>query len=328
MSRVSVRLAELLAARREALNAHFRRAGRGVDPQAFLGFLQRAAPPVVAATSDAAAPAVLDALFQVGLRAMRRGLVSDGQSTDLERALLPALARLGRHLEAAPTPLVAGLGNAFDRLARELGAGVARAWLEALVAVADACADRDDLDAAALVLAWRHGLAEAREAAIVRSRSLPLPLRTRLLGAESVDTSPERRFVRPGCAAPLGPLGLVGPVGAFVGFGGDFRRPPLVYAVDGLVYASDEQTVHVLHADCFGLRLRAAGLDPRTLALHRRQDPSLRVLEGGLVRWGELTTHLPQLADAQSQAAVPGLVAVTLKSSHHVFVLGRREAEA
>jgi hypothetical protein len=317
---VSPALAGVLAARRELFNAHFRRNGRGVEPAAFAAFLRRMVDPLVAAAPEAIAGELGQALFELGLPAIRRGVWGGMQATELERAHAAWLPRLAAHVARDPRGVVAALGNASERLARELGVERAVAWGEALCAVSDVC---PDLYGAGLVLAWRHGLAEAREAALARAAEMPPELCERLLGSARVDASPARRFVAPGQDGPLGDLEVMARVGGFSGFGGVFPRPPEVHACDGRLYATDGDVVSEVFADAFGARLSRAGIEPLEL-LERAAAPEIAVDDVGNVRWGAIERWLPALAGAARAAAVPGMAAVALEDSHFVFVLGRR----
>jgi hypothetical protein len=330
MPRVSPRLAAALDARRAVLNAHFRRHGRGVDPEAFGAFMARTVDPVVsnAAGDPALSVRLAEALFELGLRAFQQGRLSAAGESAFETGLRAALPRFGAHLADDPRRLVVASANGWDRLERALGADAADGWLREWASVAEGFSG-EALYEAGMVLAWRAGLAEARDAALLRLRAMAPALQTRLVGSAELDPDPERRFATPGSRAPLGALRIVARVGGFAGFGGPFLSRPEVHAVEGRVYATDGDVVRELFADVFGARLSTAQLS--ALEVLERAEPAgrsraaPRVDKDGAVQWAGLAERFEALRGASTAVAVPGLLAVTLQSSFCVFVLGRRE---
>lgn len=332
MPRVSEATAALLERRREALNARFVRLGRGRDTGAFLAYLARTVDPIVAALSAsgtsaarAAGEAVLLALFDLGLVPAARALVADQEASAFERALVEQLPRFAAHLERAPAELVAALANGYDQLSRELGAAQAQRWLWSLAEVSLHCSTRRGLLEAGLAITWREGLAEARAA--VLGCELPAPVCNALFGVPLLEREPHRRFCTPGSSG-LGPLEIVAQVGGFVGFGGCFRRPPALQVAAGHILARDDRASFELHADVFGARIRPA---PSLQAAADGGDV-IRLDAEGRLTWsaqGELCEGVfPALAGASSVVACQGVAAVSLPSTHLVFVLGRREARA
>lgn len=327
MPGVSPRLRAVLEARRDGLNARFRRLGRGHAPAAFLGYLARTVDPLVDGAGDGAADAVLLALFDFGLAAMGRGLVGEDAPSALERALVELLPRFAPHWPADPGALLRALGNAFDRLQRAFGEARARWWMETLATAAPSCATRAILLDVGLALAWRAGLAEARSAALRRSLALDPAARTWLFGAPDLDTSAERRFAPPGSTRPLGPLAVVGRVGGFVGFGGPFRVPPRALATADRLFATDGRVVCEVHADAYGARLCATA--PAPAGAERAAPKGAATCDAaGRVRWAGQDQLFPELREASSSAAAAAMLAVTVADSHFVWVLGRPEAAA
>jgi hypothetical protein len=312
MPTVKKALERVLRERRAAFNAKFRREGRGVEPAAMSEYLARTVDPLVAAVRSEAAEEVTEALFDFGVVALKRGLVSGrGAPTELEAELSARLPRFSAHLEADPRRLLTALGNGWVRIARDIGAASARAWLADLDVAAPACHGEALYDAG-LVLAWRHGLSEAREAALERAARLPAALCERLLGVRDPETRLERRFAR-SAAGRLGPLSILARAGGFTAFGGCFARPPRVVAAGQRLFASDGMATRELFADCFGARLVPAEIAAAPAAL---PSPA------------EALKAFPALSDTTSCAAAPGMTAVTLASSHYVFVLGHPEVRA
>lgn len=118
-------------------------------------------------------------------------------------------------------------------------------------------------------------------------------------------------------------LALVGRVGAFRGFGGLFPVPPRVETRQGVLFARAGGGWWRLHADCFG-------------AVFHPEDPSSpdarphpagaepAVGETGAVRHRGLIAKFPELAGPTSFASDGVTLAVTIATSHAVYLVARR----
>ncbi len=334
MPGLSARFRKVLEARRDGLNARFRRLGSARKPSAFLAYLSRTVDPLVDAAGDDAADAVALALFDLGLAGMGTGLVGEDAPSAFERSLLELLPGFRPHFPREVGMLVRALGNAWARLAREVGPERAGWWMSTLAAAAPQCPTRQVLFDVGLVLSWRAGLAEARAAALQRTLALDPPFRAWLFGAAAIDPSPARRFAPPGSTAPLGPVAIVGRVGGFVGFGGPFAAPPRVFAAGDRLLATDGHAVAEVHADVYGARLCPAGDGVESSNRAIRQFNSVPSgLAGlcdasGLVSWEGQAAGFSELSGASSAAAAAAMLAVTLEDSHWVAVLGRPAKDA
>ena len=87
------RSSRILAQERERLNALHARLGRGLDPELVYAYVRRTIDPVLAALPSSPTAAELSALFELGLVALRRGLVGGPSPTAFERALVRCLPR-------------------------------------------------------------------------------------------------------------------------------------------------------------------------------------------------------------------------------------------
>jgi hypothetical protein len=322
MSGLNDATTRLLAQERERLHALHARVGKGLEPEAIYGYVCRTVDPLLGALPAEPSPRVLLALFELGLVAMRRGLVGGLEPTAFERVAVRCLPRFGRHFTEAPHESFRRFGNGYARLARELGEAAAITWAESLAQLGGEAGSLDELSAWGLVLAWKAGLAEARPAAIDTARGLRPSLREALLGSRELDANPLARFCRPGHTAPLGPLREIGSVGGFLGFGGPFRRPPSLRATEAGVVASSAGQSFLLHADVFGLRLVPTTLEHFDTV--DRDQPTLGAR--GKLEWRGQSITDARYARALSLVAHDGLVALSLTDSHRILVFGHGEA--
>lgn len=288
----------LLAAWRDELNARFARDGGDLAPDAMLGFLRRTVVPILDGWDGEPAPAVLIALFELGLVGLRAGLCGAAEPSRFEQALVARAPALAPLIARAPGLVLRALGNGYLTVARARGPEVAAAWLEALAAGAARCAEPSALLDLGIVLGWRAGLAEARDAALGRIARFEPALIAALFGAPTIDADPARRFCRPGATGPLGPAVPIATVGGFVGFGGPFHRPPRARVVADRLVCTDGDVTLELHADVFGARLVPAA-------------------------WAHAAAQT-----AADHGTCAGMIAATAADSHQVQVLGRREAGA
>jgi hypothetical protein len=321
------RAVTLLEARRDELNARFARGAGELSPEHMLGYLQRTVVPILDAWAGEPSAAILFALFDLGLVGLRTGLVGEGGQAAFERGMCLHMAAFRTHVEREPGIVLRAIGNGYLHVQRERGPDVAQVWLDSLASAAPQCPDRAALLQLGVVLSWRAGLAEAREAALECATRLEPTVLARLFGASSLVPDPERRFCRPGSSAKLGPLELVATTGGFVGFGGPFTRPPMPRVVAGKLVCTDGGATFELFADVFGTRFRPASW-AHAAAVASTDTGGARVDASGSVHALGTTVSSSALRGAVAAAACSGVVAVVLGDSHKVFVFGCREAAA
>lgn len=321
---VSDRFRAVLEVRRESFNQRFARRGRNLDAAVFLAYLRRTAAPLVEIAGDSAAETTATTLFELGLVALERGLVgASGGPSPFEAALVDALPRFGPHFTDAPAIVTRAAANGYEQLRRAVDDERASRWLDGWAALAAACASRDELFDAGLVLAWKSGLAEARARALSRLAARGPELAQRTLGVASIDARPERRFVSPE-APPDVPLELaiVTRVGAFRGFGGSFRVPPKLAVAGDHVVASDGEVSLVVHADVFGARILPAPWVGDAAALAHASATICHSDEIAKHGFGAFVQD--HFRDVTSVASAAGLAAVTTADSHQIAILGWR----
>jgi len=220
------RAATLLEARRDELNARFARGAGELSPEHMLGYLQRTVIPILDAWEGEPSAAILFALFDLGMVGLRTGLVGEAGQAPFEHGMCRHMPAFRTHVEREPGVVLRAIGNGYLHVQRERGPDVAQVWLDSLASGASQCPDRSTLLQLGVVLSWRAGLAEAREAALECATRLEPMLLARLFGSSSVVADPERRFCRPGASAKLGALELVAKAGRIGGFRGPFPRSP------------------------------------------------------------------------------------------------------
>jgi hypothetical protein len=317
MPRVSATTEAIFERRRDFFNLRFLRSGRGCDPEAFKRYLARTADPLSALGGES----LLIALFDLGLTGLPRGLIGAQEPSPFEVALLSALPMFGAHVVNQSGELLAIVANGYDTVVRELSVGHANNWLHQLAGLASLCTNKLVIMEAGVAIAWRLGLAEARER--VLALSLNEAIVRGIFDVPKLNPSSRARF----CVKTdrLGPLSWVATLGGFSGFGGTFRRPPRVVSSRDAVFATDGQTSVQIFADAFGARLRSTHIATPA----KSEGDAISVSPRGEVQWmsgdDKVTASIEGLIDPSSFAASQGLAAVTLPTSHLVFVLGRRE---
>ena len=112
-------------------------------------------------------------------------------------------------------------------------------------------------------------------------------------------------------------LKAVGGAGSFIGFGGEFSRPPLVHAVGNRLFATDGKTNWELFADAYGSWLRRVAAAPKK---EKKERASVEVDDKGTIRWEKRSLDQPHLASAASFACDGVTLAVTIPTSHHLFL--------
>jgi hypothetical protein len=333
----SAAFVEALDAQRDALNSRFalrQRAGGRIDGEAFLQHLQARISPLVdqiAAASPERVRAVVAALYDVSLDLFAASLLGPlAKMPWVERVwaeLLPAATNLAAR---QPQQVAGSLCNAAFQIASQRGARP-QLWIERIREVAPRCQSLSELLEAGKVAAWQAGMVQMRGAALSAAGAMRAPLAAVALGLPET-TSAENLAARlgrlrehvwltveaAGDARRAAAIECVGTVGAFSGFGGLFLRPPVVDGVDGRLLVNDGESQWELVADAYGAWLRRIGDAPKKRP--KSKAAAAKIDGGGTLRWGESSLAQPHLASATSLAECGLTLAVTIPTSHHVFL--------
>jgi len=325
-------LAGALERNRSRFNARFQAAQslkRGLDPQVFSAHLRTHVAPLVDAVSARhpdRVDAVADALYEVSLELLSHDCIGgSARSPSFTAVWEQLLPRLPDFLAAQPHEVAAALVNAAYNLSQEPSARPDE-WIAAMAEHGGACSDVPQLLDAGKVLAWRHGMAHYREAALQILTGLPESLVCGILGASKQQTAGRllAALANPWCdAARDGPapgLSIVRRVGGFRGFGGTFTFPPRVQAAGDDLYASDRESSWLILADAYGATLHRTSA--RLPDLSRDTHADFSISESGMVRRGAMAVPFPMLAGASGWASTRHTLAVTLYHSHYVFLVG------
>ena len=323
-------LSAQLQAGRAGYNQLFRAAAQahpGLDGEAFQLWLETTLDPVaesVAAARPESLARAVGELYELALPLVARGWLGPlARQPAIDEGLREVLAALP-HCTASATGQFAGaVLNALHRLAAA-DPNQARRWSEGMKRLAPWCNDVDTALALGRVLAWRCGLPSLRTRALQEARSLPAEAVQQALGLQA-PLSPQRldQLIARPLAMPDGkptdPIGLLGWVGGFRGFGGHFARPPRVGLDEGALVAGDGDALCRLFADGYGIEAVKVGTGqprPEPLGLS-----DARIEASGELRWAGQRRQFPQLAGASSWQWQGGLLAVSLATSHRVALL-------
>jgi hypothetical protein len=333
-------MTEALERNRATLNARFAAAQAGgsrIDPAAFMEHLGEVVEPIVrgvAAEFAEKVDATTLALYDLSLELFAATLLGPESTCPpiaiVWRKLLPRLPRL---LAREPGRLAGSLTNAVYNLASTPGTR-ADEWIERMIALAPLPHDVHSYLDCGKILAWRAGMAQYREGALATARQLDPPLATRALGlpegtsaadlAGVIDRLAENPWISPtyalANAADPRRLRIALRAGAFRGFGGTFLRPPSVAFEHDHFLVSDGESTWMLLADLHGSTLQRIDNPPHKqnwTAAAIQADPD------GTLRWGDATARFEELAGFSSHASDDKTLAITLPTSHHVFLLAR-----
>jgi hypothetical protein len=333
-------LARYLETSRESANgaiARVRQTNPRFDARAFAAFVCGPIDHVVRAVAEVApgrAEDVAAALFDIGLELFAANrLGAESRSESLVRAWSTVLPAAARPVAAEPRSVVAAISNLVLNLERERPQVAAR-WVEAAVPVATGAADARTFLDACLVVAWRCGLAQGREAALAKWRELPEQMKPAALGLPTPSgASPglESRLANPWLSPAPAPgaaveLRIVAKAGGFTGFGGPFSRPPQVACADGMLIAFDRDGCWVVHGDHFGVVLKRIGSDPP--AGLQLPNAAFTIDRNGIVARSPARRAFGDLEAPASFASTDWTLAVTLRHSHWVYLVAPAEEPA
>jgi hypothetical protein len=319
--------AEALERGRERYNTAFlaaRRGGAAIDPQAFLQHIQTVVVPIVDAVASRMAEraaGVLDGLYSVSTQLFNASMLGSGAKTQAVNRvwaeLLPSLTHL---LVRDPQRLAATLSNAAHNIEATPEPKV-DLWIRDLLRLAPQCTDVSDLLEAGKIAAWRAGMAHYRKGALAAAKLLPPALTEAALEA-AVQMADRWQFDP--WADPDGKanLTIVARAGAFRGFGGRFIRPPRVWSSTGQLFASDGEGTWQLIADRFGCVFMRHDVRPLT------ESSKATVRSDGCVVFPDQRAMFAELASATSFAFDGVTLAVTIPTSHAVYLVAKGAADA
>lgn len=338
MTALSPAFIQTIEAQRDTLNARFAqraRAGSRIDGHALLDHLEASVAPLidrVHAVMPEQAAGVLLALYDASLDLFAASLLGpEARMPWVRRAWDEVLPSAVRPLAREPRQVAGCVCNAAFQVANQAGTRPEE-WLRRMGDVAPHSQTVAELREAGTVAAWLAGMTQYRQAALAAAGSLPTPLAARSLGLPAETPAAEMRqlllrlrehaWLTIETAAngdPAAGIASVATVGAFVGFGGLFYRPPHVSAIDQRLLIDDGRSEWELLADAYGAWFRRLGDAPARPAKSVLPD-DVGFDSRGVIRWGNRSLAQPHLADAASVAAAGKTLAVTVPTSHHVFL--------
>lgn len=335
-----------LEAERDALNARFAqraRSGSRMDREAFLQHLRELLAPLagqIQAVLPERTRSVVVALYDVSLDLFAASLLGPDARTPLVRQVwtdvLPSAITL---LARQPQQVAGCLCNAVVHVSEQRGTRP-ESWLTRMSQAAPHCGSVAELLEVGKVAAWQAGMVQYRQAALAALGKLSTQLAAALLGlpqsafpqdlAALLRRLENDRWLTAEAAGggesePV--ISCVAAAGAFVGYGGEFFRPPLVSLDDQRLLVWDSKSQWELLADAYGVWLRRIG-DAPAMRLAARGPSDVSIDRHGMVRWGKLSLKLPHLAQASSFACDGSTLAVTLPTSHHVFLFSTGSSAA
>ncbi len=334
-------LAEALRANRESLNQRFalrQRAGARIDDRAFEQHLRTTVNLLITGVANRFAErvsAVVNALFDVSLDLFAAGLLgTKTKHPHVHSAWREVLPKATTLLARDPLQVAGCLSNAVDNLAAHPSARPSE-WIELMRNLSPHCDSVPQWLDAGKVAAWRAGLVQYRSAALRLTREMPWDLAARCVGAtgdvkgsdwyKRLDRLEADRWFSPVTGNALvarASLRLVRTTGGFRGFGGPCLRPPTVTAADGGLFVSDGNATWQLLADVFGTLWHRVPTAPAACAASGVAS-NVAIDSRGRVDWDGTCHNFVELADVSSFGCDGQTLAVTLETSHHVFLVAR-----
>ncbi len=369
-------LAAILARRRDALNGLFARARllypRLQDESWFVSSFSYQAEELLRAIQandemhrpgQDAVDELIQALFEQTLVLCGKNYLANSATGGARLPEFPELWR--RMLTAAPQLALAAPGRHLASIANALTRALQTENVDAAAFCTEWLAfakprrriSIDVFEQAGCVIAWRHGMALFRSAALSAAAALcrkdPVAACASLglNAAEIQDAAEQTPALIEALAAnpwrtPADALDLSGGarsdaaktrppvlrrVGAFAGFGGEFVRPPeALWTARGPLF-DDRESLYVLHIDVFGHAFRPVRLEDQDLGeswtgANPTGDSALSLQDGVVVAdagAGERRYDAPQLKGASSWTTFGNhSLLATLPDSHMVYVIG------
>ncbi len=208
-------------------------------------------------------------------------------------------------------------------------------WIGLMARLAPHCDSVPQWLDAGKLAAWRTGLVQYRSTALRIAHELPWRLSALVLDAscDIAETDWRQRLAQletdrwylpqtnPAATVDRS-LRIVRTTGGFRGFGGPCLRPPTVRAQGDALFVFDGDAAWQLLADAFGTLWQRTVAVPSGSAASDVPLPTTLDASGRLT-WGAMQQQLGELACASSFACDGQTLAVTLPTSHYVFLVAR-----
>jgi hypothetical protein len=245
------------------------------------------------------------------------------------RMLLPRAAKL---LAREPQQVAGSVTNAVHNLAAISG-DKATQWTAAMMELAPLCATVQAFLDCGKVLAWRCGMVQYRDGALATARLMDATLAGNALGVSGATTAAMLdRLAGDPWLSPVDAaanetnakrLSVRRTAGDFRGFSGPFIRPPTVSQLDGDLLVSDGYTTWFLLADLYGTHMQRLDLPVGERPPAGRAAQGVTFDGSGIITWDNASARIDDLVNIASLACDGHTLAVTIPTSHHVFLLAR-----
>lgn len=306
-------LKEPLLGSRERFNTLFalaKRARPRLQEERFRHNLARFAVPLVAEAGCQDAEPLVSALYEVileltGLELFERSDAVKLLWTDLLPAAIPLIS-------SSPNQVIPRLTNAAYNLERESGADWVF-WLKEMARCCPRCETAKQWMQAGQILSWVSGMAHFRESVLELAEELPPELVESLVPRwDRVKKDPWwSRRPQPGQVSKVHRLG------AFVGYGGQFRKPPeLVVAGPSQFLVSDGTDDWLLSCDGFGATLKRV-FEFQMISVKQSE---LTLTTKGDIQWLGKKFSFPELGPVASYDVSGSVLACTSLLSHHIHI--------
>jgi hypothetical protein len=325
-------LAHALRLQQHELNRKFQLAkqfDRSLEDAAFSAFIRNTLDPIATAVASRHPDRlleVIDLLYDMALPLVARGWLGGvSRIPALEAGWRTLLVGLAPWLGVAPKKVAGSMLNALHQLS-ELGGEAPNLWIEDLVRLSSQFTQLDEIFATGRVLAWRHGLAATRTAAIDAALSLQAPIVQNALRLPQPLSA--ENWLRMKAESQTMPMDCLSSrvdaptwmrwVGGYSGLGGDFRRLPRVAADETGTYVTDGHKVWALVADGYGAQLISVhNINPWS----DDAQPTAHVTPDGLITVNRRQTHFASFPAPRQGAWHNGLLAVTSHVTHRVGLI-------
>lgn len=326
---------------RESLNQRFQlrqRAGAKIDGPVFQRHLQTTVNDLVgqvAIVHGERVRAVVHALFDVSLDLFNASLLGpEAKHPYVAAAWRDVLPQAVTLLARDPVRVAGCVSNAADHLAAIASARPLE-WIGLMARLARHCDSVPQWLEAGKVAAWKAGLVQYRSAALRIARELPWKLSALLFDMPGDVTESDwlqrldRLEIDRWYLPQSGPAGaverslcMVRTTGGFRGFGGPCVRPPKVKVQSDRLFVSDGDAAWQLFVDAFGTGWhRVPELTANAATSGVMSEVALD--KAGQASWHGKQGRFAELADASSYACDGQTLAVTLPTSHHVFLVAQ-----
>lgn len=206
---------------------------------------------------------VFQEYYETALRITEKRLLESNEIYENYRNnLAQILTLIPQNILCSPLKFIPPVMHAL-KIAHSAPAFNMQGWKEFISALTTIAPNTDTFMKALFVSAWRHGVAQYRDASLQTLATLPDNITASLFGIANANSGQIARYLSENVMQTADSMRFSSgkytvvkkTIGGFLGFGGEFKTPPEIFQFGDKFFLADESQFYRVYADGYGHNL-------------------------------------------------------------------------